>query len=93
MENYHPYEAHRCSLHHERPAEGRCQGCGEYFCSECLDSHGSCPACSQAAERFLEGFSTALSRWEAGLRNPELIQASDTTALMDQLTSGCHEQI
>jgi tetratricopeptide (TPR) repeat protein len=72
MENHFPYESNRCSMHHERPAEGRCHGCGEFFCSECLDSHGNCPACSDAAERFLEGFSTALSRWETGLRHPGL---------------------
>jgi tetratricopeptide (TPR) repeat protein len=59
-------------MHHERPAERRCQGCGELFCSECLDGSDNCPACSQAAERFLEGFSTALSRWESSLRNPGL---------------------
>jgi tetratricopeptide (TPR) repeat protein len=68
MDNYHPYESNRCSMHHERPAQSQCAGCSDYFCGECLDEHGNCPACSNAAERFLEGFSTALSRWEAGLR-------------------------
>ncbi len=68
MDNFHPYESNRCSMHHERPAQSQCAGCGDYFCDECLDEHGNCPACSNAAERFLEGFSTALSRWEAGLR-------------------------
>ncbi|MBW7998108.1 MAG: tetratricopeptide repeat protein [Candidatus Glassbacteria bacterium] len=72
MENYRPYESNRCSMHHERPAESQCAGCGEFFCGECLESHGNCPACSNAAERFLEGFSTALTRWESGLRDPNL---------------------
>lgn len=72
MDNYHPYGSNRCSMHHERPAERQCPGCGEYFCGECLDDHGNCPACSDAAEKFLQGFSTALSRWEAGLRDPNL---------------------
>ncbi len=68
MDKYHAYESNRCSMHHERPAQSQCAGCGEYFCGECLDEHGNCPACSNAAERVLEGFSTALFRWEAGLR-------------------------
>ncbi len=75
MDNFNPYESNRCGMHHERPAQSQCAGCTEYFCGECLDEHGNCPACSNAAERFLEGFSTALSRWEAGLRS----YGADTT--------------
>ncbi|MFH1068455.1 MAG: tetratricopeptide repeat protein [Candidatus Glassbacteria bacterium] len=59
-------------MHPDRPAEAACAGCGEYFCSTCLDPTGNCPACSNAAERFLEGFRTALSRWEATLKDPSL---------------------
>ena len=57
-----------CLLHPERQAAERCIGCGEFFCAECLAAHGNCPACAAAAERFLEGFSGALSRWEGNLK-------------------------
>ena len=72
MEEYGRYIPNHCSMHPDRQAEAACAGCGEYFCSSCLDTSDNCPACTSAAERFLEGFSTALSRWEASLQNPQL---------------------
>jgi len=61
-----------CKIHTEKPAAGKCADCGGSFCEECLDRSGRCGSCSAAAERFLDGFSMALSRWEAGLHNPQI---------------------
>ena len=67
-----------CQLHPERQAAGRCIGCSEFFCAECLDAHGNCPSCGAAAERFLEGFSGALSRWGGNLKEagPQLFETA-----------------
>ena len=72
MDSYGTNTTNRCSMHLDRAAVASCPGCGEYFCKECLGQSGYCPACSSTAERFLEGFSGALARWEAKLHNPEV---------------------
>ena len=72
MDRYDTYSTNHCSIHPDRAAVASCPGCGENFCKECLDESGLCPACSSTAEGFLEGFSGALARWEAKLRNPEV---------------------
>ncbi len=58
-----------CRIHPDRPAAGRCRDCGEAYCENCLEAGGSCRACGEASSRFFEGFSLAISRWEAGLRS------------------------
>ena len=72
MDSYGTNTTNHCSMHLDRDAVASCPGCGEYFCKECLGQSGYCPACSSTAERFLEGFSGALARWEAKLHNPEV---------------------
>ena len=72
MDSYGTNTTNRCSMHLDRAAVASCPGCGEYFCKECLGQSGYCPACSSTAERFMEGFSGALARWEAKLHNPEV---------------------
>jgi tetratricopeptide (TPR) repeat protein len=72
MDGYGTYSTNYCSMHPDRVAVAHCPGCGENFCKECLEESGYCPACSSSAERFLEGFSGALSRWEANLREPRV---------------------
>jgi tetratricopeptide (TPR) repeat protein len=57
-----------CRNHQVLPAAGKCVDCGESFCAGCLDGEGRCVSCREATERFLDGFATALNRWEADLR-------------------------
>jgi len=69
MDGYDTHSTNYCSMHPDRAAVASCPGCGGYFCKECLGKSGFCPACSSAAEGFLEGFSGALARWETNLRD------------------------
>lgn len=80
MDGYGTYGTKRCSMHPDRAAFANCPGCGENFCKECLEASGYCPACSSSAERFMEGFSGALSRWEANLRDPRVANYSNPSA-------------
>ena len=61
-----------CSVHRLNPSAGRCQDCGQEYCAECLVSGDRCAYCAQSAERFLDGFSMSLNRWESSLRESRL---------------------